>query len=460
MFPPGPRSRVPGRLELRYLRDPLGFLRSLSTYGDLVHFRFRSTDIYLVTDPELIHRGLAADHRVFVKGESMKQTERILGNGLLTSEGEFHHSQRRLIQPALHQARVEALGETMVELAERRASEWHDGETRNMHVEMSRLTIEIVAKALFSVDLSRDSGEIVAALHHSVSRIARLALPLARLWERSQLPSARRFEASIERLHRATAEILERRRALGNVDDAMSYLLDAQRSRNGDGLSDRQVRDEAMTLLLAGHETTASTLTWALYLLSQNPEAERRVREELATVIGDRVATTADAEALEYTSVVLNETLRLYPPVWGMPRRTIAPYELGGYSIPTGSIVAFNQWVMHHDPRFWPDPFAFDPARWTKEAQKSRPRYAYFPFGGGPRICLGPVFALLEAKLVLASLLRRWRFRLAEEQRVEVAPVLTLRPRYGMRMTLERADRPSSGQPQGREERERAAIGL
>jgi cytochrome P450/ubiquinone/menaquinone biosynthesis C-methylase UbiE len=441
VFPPGPRSRIPGRLELQYLRDPLGFLRDLSTYGDIVHFRFRATDIYLVTDPELIQQALAADHRVFVKGASMQQTERILGNGLLTSEGEFHHSQRRLIQPALHKARVEALGDSMVELAERRATEWRDGETRNMHVELSRLTIEIVAKTLFSVDLSRDSGEIVAALHETVSVIARLALPFGPLWERSPLPSARRFEAGVERLHRATAEILERRRALGDVDDAMSHLLRAQQGNNGDGLSDRQVRDEAMTLLLAGHETTASTLTWALYLLSQHPEVERRVRDELATVIGDRDATTEDADALEYTSGVLHEALRLYPPVWGMPRRTIAPYELDGYSIPTGSIVAFNQWVMHHDPRFWPDPFAFDPTRWTNKAQESRPRYAFFPFGGGPRICLGPAFAMLESQLVLATLLRHWRFRLADGQRVEIAPVLTLRPRYGMHMELEQADR-------------------
>ena len=439
-YPPGPRSRIPGRLELRFLRDPLGFLRDLSTYGDLVHFRFRSTDVYLVSDPDSIQRGLAADHRVFVKGKAMETTKRILGEGLLTSEGDFHHSQRRVIQPALHRARVEALGGTMAHLAEERAALWRAGQTLNMHVEMSRLTIEIVAKTLFSVDLSRDSREIVAALHDSVSTIARLSLPLAGLWEHSPLPSARRLKAAVARLHLATEQLLEQRRSLGDVDDAMSFLLAAQESKNGGGLSDRQVRDEAITLLLAGHETTANLLTWALYLLWRHPEVEALVRQEIAEVVGDRVATTADAASLVYTERVLMETLRLYPPVWGMPRRTVAPYELDGYSIPTGSIVVFNQWVMHHDPRFWPDPFAFDPGRWTEEAQTSRPRYAFFPFGGGPRICMGPVFAILEAKLVLATLLRHWRFRLADGQRVKIAPVLTLRPRYGMHMILEQAE--------------------
>ena len=441
VFPPGPRSRFPGDLELRFLRDPPGFLRELSTYGELAHFQFRSAHVYLVTDPELIQRTLAADHRVFVKGQSMEEARRVLGDGLLTSEGEFHHSQRRLMQPALHRARVEALGDTMAELAERRTAQWRAGDVREMNEELSRLTIEIVARTLFSLDLSRDSGEIVRALKEAVLMVGRLTLPFAGLWEHSPLPSARRFRAAIARLERATGEILERRRALGDeVDDAMSFLLAAQRP-DGTGLTDQQVRDEAITLLLAGHETTANVLTWTLYLLAQHPDVEARLRAELDEVVGDRPPVGADAARLEYAGQVLNETLRLYPPVWAMGRRATVPYQLDGYSIPTGSIVAINQWVMHQHPRFWPDPFRFDPDRWNAEAAAARPRYAYFPFGGGPRICMGAQFALLEAKLVLAALLRRWRFTLADEQRVEIAPVLTLRPRDGVRMRLDDASR-------------------
>lgn len=440
-LPPGPRSRVPLRLEHRFLRDPPGFLRELSTYGDIAHMRFLSRRVYLVTDPELIQRVLAADHRSFVKGRSMEEARRVLGDGLLTSEGEYHHRQRRLLQPALQRTRVEALAGRMTELAERRISAWRAGETLDLHLELSRLTLEIVADTLLSVDLERESEEIAKALTYSVSMIGRLTLPAAKVWERSPLQSARRFRAAVRRLERATHDILERRRALSHdPDDAITLLLGAQQDGEH-AVTDRQVRDEAITLLLAGHETTANLLTWALYLLWKHPEVEARLRAELEAVIGDRPPTVHDAAALEYAEQVLNETLRLYPPVWAMGRIALEDYRLDGYTIPAGSVVALNAWVMHHDARFYPDPFAFDPGRWTPDARRGRPRYAFFPFGGGPRICMGATFAMLEAKLVLATLLRHWQFRLAAGQRVEAAPVLTLRPRHGLRMTLA----PSSG---------------
>jgi cytochrome P450/ubiquinone/menaquinone biosynthesis C-methylase UbiE len=436
--PPGPRSRIPGRLELRFLRDPPGFLRDLATYGELAHFRFRSTDVYLVTSPESIKRVLAADHRGFVKGQSMQESKRVLGEGLLTSEGHLHHRQRRLLQPAFHARRVADYSATMVDVIERATTSWEAGQTRDVHREMSELTIRVVSETLFSTDLERDAGEIVEALGFAVSMIGRLTLPGAQLWERLPFPSSRRFARALARLDRATEEILERRRANGgDGDDVLALLLAAQAEGNGAGLSDRQVRDETITLLLAGHETTANLLSWTWFLLSQHPEVESRLHDELDDVLGGRVPTVDDLPRLVYTGMILNEAMRLYPPVWAMGRRAIHDYELDGYTIPAGSVVALNAYVMHHDPRFYPDPFRFDPERWSDDERRKRPKYAYFPFGGGPRVCLGEGFAWTEARLVLATLAQRWRLRLAQGHRVIAAPVLTLRPEHGLRMVLE-----------------------
>lgn len=442
VYPPGPRSTIPGRLELRFLRDPQAFMRDLATYGEVAHFRFRSTDIYLVTDPEAIKRVLAADHRGYIKSQSMQETKRVLGEGLLTSEGELHHRQRRLIQPAFHHRRVDEYAATMAGLSESAASAWREDEIRDVHPEMSGLTIRIVSQTLFSTDLDGDAHEIVEALSESIPILARMPLPLSSVWERSPLPSARRFVASLDRLDRASRDIVERRRREPAApDDLLAVLLEARGNGTGTGIGERQVRDETVTLLLAGHETTANLLTWTWYLLARNPDVEARLHAELDEVLGDRPVTPDDLPGLVYTGRVVNEALRLYPPVWAMGRRAIVEQEIGGYAIKTGSIVAVNPYVMHHDPRFFPDPFRFDPDRWTDEQRRVRPKYAYFPFGGGPRLCLGESFAWIEARLVLAAFARRWRLRLAPGQRVEPAPGLTLRPKHGMRMRIERRER-------------------
>ena len=417
-------------------------MRNLATYGELAHFRFRSTDIYLVTDPEGIKRVFAADHRGYVKSQSMRETKRVLGEGLLTSEGELHHRQRRLIQPAFQHRRVGEYAATMAKLAESAASTWRDGEIRDVHPEMSGLTIRIVSKTLFSTDLDGEAPGIVEALSRSIPILARMPLPLSSVWERSPLPSARRFAASLDRLERASRDIVERRRAEPDApDDLLALLLEARGNGNGTGIGERQVRDETVTLLLAGHETTANLLTWTWYLLARNPDVEARLHAELDEVVGDRPVTPADLPDLVYTGRVVNEALRLYPPVWAMGRRAIVDQEIGGYAIKTGSIVAVNPYVMHHDPRFFPDPYRFDPDRWTDEQRRARPKYAYFPFGGGPRLCLGESFAWNEARLVLAAFARRWRLRLEPGRRVEPAPGLTLRPKHGMRMRVERRER-------------------
>lgn len=434
-YPPGPRSRIPGRLELAFLRNPPEFLLELSSYGDLAHFRFWSTDMYLVSDPEAIKQILVADHRRFVKGQSMQEAKRILGNGLITSEGEYHHRQRRLLQPAFHQQRVTAFGETMVEITDQTIGEWRDGQVLDLHAELAKLTVRIVAETLFSTDLGRRADDIVIALGHVVSMMGRLTLPLGGTWERLPFPSSRRFANAIAVLNNVTREIVEQRLQSGEQGEDVLGLLLASQS-NGAGLTDEQVREEAITLLLAGHETTANLLSWTWYLLSEHPEIEARVHAEIDQALAGRRPTVADLPRMPYAEKVLLETLRLYPPAWAMGRRAIDDYELDGYTIPAGSLVALNPYVTHHDARFYANPFAFDPDRWTDEERERRPRYSFIPFGGGPRLCIGAGFAMMESRLLLATIGRRWEMRVAPGHSVEIAPQLTLRPRHGMRMTV------------------------
>jgi cytochrome P450/SAM-dependent methyltransferase len=435
-YPPGPSSRVPGRLELAFLRNAPDFLLELSSYGDLAHFKFGSGDIYLVSDPEAIKQILAADHRRFVKGQAMQEAKRILGNGLLTSEGDYHHDQRRLLQPAFHQQRVGALGQAMVDLADRTAAGWRQGQELDVHLEMSKLTVRIVADTLFSTDVERRADDIVWALGHSISKINRLSLPFGGAWERLPFPSSRRFARALELLKSVTSEIIEQRKASGERrDDVLGLLLEAR--PNGAGLTDGQVRDEVVTLLLAGHETTANLLTWTWYLLSQYPDVEARLHAELDSVLDGRPPSVEDLLAMPYGEKVLLETLRIYPPVWAMVRRAREDYRLDGYTIPAGSLVALNQYVTHHDARFYANPFTFDPERWTDEERAERPRYSFFPFGGGPRLCIGAGFAMMEARLVLATIARLWRMHLVPGHPVAIAPQLTLRPKRGMRMTVQ-----------------------
>jgi cytochrome P450 len=304
---------------------------------------------------------------------------------------------------------------------------------------MSELTVRILGATLFSTDLDGDAPEIVDALARSIPVIARMPLPLAGVWERLPLPGPRRFASSLGRLDRASRDIIERRRAEPDApDDLLALLLEAQGNGKGAGIGEQLVRDETMTILLAGHETTANLLTWTWYLLSRHPEVEARLHAEVDEVLGDRPPALADLPALVYTGRVLNEALRLYPPVWALGRRAIVDHEVDGYTIPTGSIVAVNPYVMHHDPRFYPDPFRFDPDRWTDKERGKRPKYAYFPFGGGPRQCIGSGFALMEAQLALATVAQRYRLELVPGQRIALDPKITLRPRGGLLMSLRR----------------------
>ncbi|HYP28680.1 MAG TPA: cytochrome P450 [Blastocatellia bacterium] len=439
--PPGPKGKpVIGNL-LDFRSDPANFLlRCAREYGDVVHFKLGPQPLYLVNDPEIIRDVLVTNNRNFVKSRGLELAKEFLGEGLLTSEGDFHLRQRRLAQPAFHRQRVFAYGQAMVDYSTRACDQWREGDTLDIAQEMMSLTMAVVGKTLFDADVIEEAKEIGAALTEMVHFFERITTPFPRLMNRLPLPSNYRFRRAKERLDSTIYRIINERRASeADRGDLLSMLLLAQ-DEEGDGgrMTDLQLRDEAMTIFLAGHETTANALTWTWYLLSQNPEAEARMHGEIDGILGGRLPTAEDVSRLVYTTMVLSESMRMYPPAWTIGRRALKDYAMGGYVARAGSIILMSQYVTHHDPRFYPEPFKFDPERWTPEAQASRPRFSYFPFGGGPRVCIGEQFAWMEGVLILATVARQWRMRLAPDQVVVPEPLITLRPKFGMRMMLER----------------------
>ncbi len=438
--PPGPRQRYPGESLLGFQRDPLTFLSGLrDRYGDIARFKVARGDFFLISKPEWIGDVLVTHQRNFHKGRALQAAKRALGEGLLTSEGAHHLRQRRLVQPAFHRQRIAEYAATMIHYAERTRSRWRDGETLDLDEQMMRLTLAIVGKTLFDADVEGDAEEVGAALTELLELFPLLSLPFFPLIEKLPLPRMRRARRGAAALDALIYRMIAERRA-GGADhgDLLSMLMLAQDEEGTGSMSDQQVRDEALTLFLAGHETTANALTWTFYLLSQNPAAAEALHAELDQALAGRPPTPQDFPRLVYTRQVLAEAMRLYPPAWTLGRLALGDYEVGGYSIPAGSIVLMSQWVVHRDERFYPDPLRFDPARWTPEAQAARPKFAYFPFGGGTRICVGEQFAWAEGVLLLATIAQQWRLSLDPAQVVATKPLVTLRPRHGMRMRVER----------------------
>ncbi len=442
VYPPGPKKKFFGGYIFAFRRDPLEFLaRVARDYGDSTSFHVGPHRFYFFNHPDLIRDVLVTQHDKFHKGRALKRSKRLLGEGLLTSEGEHYRRQRRLAQPAFHRARIEAYGSVMVDCAQRATARWHDGQTLDISNEMTRLTLAIVGKTLFDADVEADAREVGEALTEVMDMFGYLMLPYAELLEKLPLPAHKRFQKARARLDAIIYRLINERRASG-VDrgDLLSMLLLAEDTEgDGAGMSNEQVRDEAMTLFLAGHETTANLLTWTWYLLAQHPEVEARLHAELDAVLEDgRAPATQDLPRLVYTEMVVSESMRLCPPAWAVGRLAIKECEIGGYHIPQGALVLVSQYVMHRDARFFPDPEAFDPERWTPATKETRPPFAYFPFGGGPRRCIGESFAWMEATLLVASIARHWRMRLVPGQQVEMLPRITLRPgKGGVRMTLQ-----------------------
>jgi cytochrome P450 len=438
---PGPKSSPLGQLIYRPGRDPLAFFTHLArTYGDIVGFRMGGERLVLVNSPQHIKDILVTNNRVFTKGRGLQRSKRLLGEGLLTSEDPTHLRQRRLMQPAFHRERIAAYGETMVAYAERQRDRWRDGDTVDVAQDMMRLTLAIAGKTLFDLDVDAQAGEVRDALNAVMDSFWLTMLPFADVLEKLPVPPLRRAKAARARLDSIIYSMIAERRANphGDRGDLLSMLLAAQDEESGARMTDRQVRDEAMTIFLAGHETTANALTWTWYLVSTAPEVEARLHAEVGGVLGGRLPTVADIGALSYVERVVTESMRLYPPAWIIGRRARQDYPIGEFVVPARSILAMSPYVLQRDARYFPDPERFNPDRWTPEFRAALPPFAYFPFGGGPRRCIGDQFAWMELVLVVATIAQRWRLALVPGHPVEPQALVTLRTKHGMRMTVHR----------------------
>jgi cytochrome P450 len=425
--PPGPSDPTGVWTALRLSRGTLEMLRELTdTYGDIVHFKLLGSDYYLLNHPDDIEDAFVHQAQAMARDEYIETLQRTLGNGLLTSDGELWRRQRKLMAQAFTPKRIQDYGETMVAVTDRGLN-LHDGQLINLHAEMNRLTMLVVAAVLFGAAISAEQVALVGTTMETVAEFyanspeAMLMLPR---WVPT--PLNRRVNAAVEQLDSVVYSIIGQRRRGEPRNDLLDTLL-AARDEGGTHMSDQQLRDEVMTLFLAGHETTSLALAHTIYLLAKHPEVERKLVSELDEVLAGRLPTVEDAKSLRYTKQVLDESMRLYPPAWATGREVSREVEIAGYRIPKGSQLLMSQWLVHRDARFFPDPEAFDPDRWLPERAKLIPRYAYFPFGGGPRVCIGNHFAMLEATLLLAVLMQRHHFELLPGQSLAFLPTVTLR---------------------------------
>lgn len=433
--PPGPDGLpVVGNLP-EYARDPFDFERRMhQEYGDVVRWKLPGGWMYHLADPDHIEHVLVQNNQNYVKGEAFQETlGPVTGNGILNSEGEFWRRQRHLIEPSFHPERISTYAEMMVDSTERATARWRDGEIRDVHSEMTALTLDIVGRALFGVDL-REKSETVGEALETVMAGAEFSLTDL-LPEEIPTPGRRKFEGAVETLDRVVASIIAERKRNPTEDDVVSMLL-AARDEEGEGMTDQQVRDEVMTLLLAGHETTALALTFTFFLLAQNGDVERKLVAELDRELGGDRPTMMDLGDLAYLERVVKESMRLYPPVPGIVREPVEDDRVGDYRIPAGVTVSMSQHVVHRDPRWYDDPMAFRPERWTDQFKQDLPRLAYFPFAAGPRRCIGDRFALLEARLVLATILQEYHLELVSSPALDLRPSITARPKNPVEMKI------------------------
>jgi cytochrome P450 len=437
--PPGPHPRWPGINYFALRRDMLAFLeRAAREHGDIVYFKMGPQDVYFLNHPDYVKDVLVTRQQNFIKGRALQRAKRLLGEGLLTSEGSFHRRQRRLAQPAFHRQRVAAYAEVMTEYALHTSRHWRDGSRLDISEEMMRLTLGIVGKTLFDADVEDEAEEIGEALTTIIGLFNAMLFPFSEILEKLPLPQARRFKRAKKRLDETIYRIINERRADGaDHGDLLSMLLLSQDEEGTGSMTDEQVRDEVMTIFLAGHETTANALTWTWYLLSQHETEEARMHAEIDEVLGMRDRPTVeDVQHLRYTEMILAESMRLYPPAWAVGRLAVKETLIGGYRIAPGALVLLSQYVAHRDARFYEEPARFLPERWSTEAREARPQFSYFPFGAGARRCIGEGFAWMEGILLIATLARRWRMRHVPGHTVALRPLITLRPKHGMLMTV------------------------
>ncbi len=416
-------------------RDPIRLFEYMARkYGDISTYRVGHLRIVFLNNPEYIREVLVNQAPNFTKERVQRRSKMLLGDGMITSEGNYHKAQRRAVQPAFYRERIGAYADTIVRHACNLRDAVVPGSTIDMAQTMMRLSLSVAADALFR---TRMTAEEVAAMNQSVNDIMKVyhflvALPAAEKLLHFPIPGLMQFKRARRKLDRQIFEMIAHRRSQGEPGELLTMMIEGQPDA-----SDEQIRDQVTTILLAGFETTANALSWTWYLLAENPEVEARLHAELDAVLGGRLPTADDYPNLKYTEMILAEAMRLYPPAWAMGRQAIEPFDLGPYHLPAKTTVLMSQWVMHRNPEFFADPLRFDPTRFEPEAKRNRPKFAYFPFGGGPRQCIGEAFAWMEAVLILATLAQRWRVTLVPGQTIVPEQLITLRPKGGIRMKME-----------------------
>ena len=435
--PPGPDGLPIVGTRWDFIRDPFGFMtENAREYGDIVHWEELSGPMYQLNHPDYIEQVLVQNNQNYIKGEGFQNIlGPVLGKGILNSEGAVWRRNRHLIQPAFHPKEIQRYSSMMTEFTEEELATWEDGETRLVHEDMMEVTLKIVARALFGVDIDDEVHTVGSALEEfmlGTESIANFILPPG-----IPTPSRMQIKDAREQLDDVVYQLIRERREDPTGEGVISTLLDAT-DEHGNHMSDEQIRDEVVTLLLAGHETTALSLTLTMYALAQYPEVEEKLVAELDEVLDGETPTMADLDDLTYTEKVVKESMRLYPPVPGIVREATKPDIIGGYEIPAGATVQMNQWVVHRDPRWYDDPLAFRPERWTKEFEKSLPKLAYFPFAAGPRRCIGDRFAMLEARLLLATIYQQFHIELTPEAELDLMATITARPKKEIPMTVHR----------------------
>jgi cytochrome P450 len=469
-YPPGPNYKMPGKLIRQFIHDPIRTLSTISQkYGDISYFTLGPKQhVYLINNPNYIEKVLIYDHRNFKKGKRLQVAKNLLGEGLVTSEGDFHNRQRRLIQPIFHPRQIISYANIMTNYAIRFRDRWKNEDIVDVSQEMMELTLGIICKSVLNYDIESEAKQVGKALTITRNYSRRLQSPIGHILDKIPiLPAPKGAREAIKELDSMVYGLISDRRRRHQqdgsdnkrFDDLLSRLLEAQdsnlagpasldsaQSSSNGKMSDIQVRDEVMTIFIAGHETTANALTWTFYLLSQYPNVEKKLHDEIDSVLGGidrknghavtKIPTTEDIPKLQYTEKVLRESMRIYPPVWTMGRYVENDYQVGEYTIPAGSSILMSQYVMHHDPRYYEQPEQFNPDRWTSKFKTDLPRFSYFPFGGGIRGCIGEPFAWMEGILIIATIAQKWTMRLVPGQQVKLDPAITLRPKHGIKMKL------------------------
>jgi len=440
-LPPGPKSKFPLSHLFSFRKDIIGFLRNIaSEYGDIAHFNIGPIRIVLLNHPDYIKEVLSTHHKKFIKGRPLEMAKSLLGEGILTSEGEIHRSHSRIIQPAFHRKKIESYIPVITECTNRITDKWKDGKIVDMRTEMTQLSTVIAGELMFHEDVESESLKIIEALDTATKLFGRIPVPFSEYILKLPLPGNIRFFRAKAKLDKLIYDIInKRRKSKRKHDDLLSMLINPYEEEGVDGgLTDEEIRDEALTLFLTAFDTTSTALTWTWYLLSQNPDSQVELHDELDRVLGGKKPVGSDINELRFTRMVFTESMRMFPPTYVIPRQTLEDFYIDKYMIPKGTIILMSPYLIHRDPRYYQDPEVFNPHNWDEAKNRNTSKYEYFPFSGGPRKCIGEPLAWMEGILILATICQSWQAQLVPDHPVELMPLINLRPKYGMLMTLKK----------------------